>query len=128
MAIDNAVSVGDRLSSTTEVILTINDVNDNTPAFLSSIYRITIFENSNVPSTVGAFTARDIDSGANGAITYSNSGMPSNFDYSSTTGVLTLNTNFDRDTLSPNPFMFMVSKHFILKGTYVISVIFMFKE
>ena len=101
---------GTALSSTASVILTISDVNDNDPVFFSNTHAITIFENSDVPATVGVFSASDADSGAFGQITYSNSiTMPSQFTYDATTGVLTQSGTFDRENLPHNnPLTFQV--------------------
>ena len=108
---------GTALSSSAIIIFTISDVNDNNPIFFSSSYAITIFENSDVPATVGVFTANDADSGANGQITYSSSAsMPTQFTYDSTTGVLTQSGTFDRENLPhANPLTFQVCSFMYLQ-------------
>ena len=101
---------GTALLSTASVILTISDINDNNPVFFSNTHAVTIFENSDVPATIGVFTASDADSGVNGEITYSSSAnMPTQFTYDSITGVLTQSGTFDRENLPhTNPVTFTV--------------------
>ncbi|KAI6653368.1 hypothetical protein LOD99_3588 [Oopsacas minuta] len=103
-------ATGTPLSSTTSVIFTISDVNDNPPIFFSTTHTLTIFENAEFPSTIGVFTASDLDSDIHGPITYSNnSSMPTQFTYDSTTGVLEQTAIFDRENLShTNPVTFEV--------------------
>ncbi|XP_021371826.1 cadherin-23-like isoform X5 [Mizuhopecten yessoensis] len=67
------------LSSDTNVTITINDLNDNDPAFASTTYSATVTENTAVVTSITTMSATDADTGVNAVILYS-------FDTSSTAG------------------------------------------
>ncbi|XP_035377321.1 protocadherin gamma-A11-like isoform X15 [Electrophorus electricus] len=67
-----AVDGGDpQLSGTTQIIITILDVNDNAPVFTQEVYKATITENSPKGTIVTTVSASDADSGSNSKVTYS---------------------------------------------------------
>uniref|UniRef100_A0A2K5DS36 Protocadherin beta 16 n=1 Tax=Aotus nancymaae TaxID=37293 RepID=A0A2K5DS36_AOTNA len=57
-------------SGTTQVLIEVVDSNDNAPEFEEPIYKVQIPENSPLGSLVTTVSARDLDSGANGKISY----------------------------------------------------------
>ncbi|XP_015979672.2 protocadherin beta-16-like isoform X1 [Rousettus aegyptiacus] len=56
---------------TAQVLIEVVDVNDNVPEFEQQLYKVHIPENSLVGSLVVNVSARDLDSGVNGKISYS---------------------------------------------------------
>lgn len=70
----------------TEVIIYVDDVNDETPVFNDSMYRVNYNENVTVHSSITIVSAHDEDTGNNSTITYriSNSNHP--FQINRTTG------------------------------------------
>ena len=93
-----------RRSDTSVVIVTVNDINDNTPVFQRSQYSLVIREDVTVPSTHITLVATDADQSGtvNSAIRYQiesgNVGMV--FNLSETTGVLMLQSSLDFETIS----------------------------
>ncbi|KAL4230018.1 hypothetical protein ACF0H5_010405 [Mactra antiquata] len=59
------------LTGTATVTLSIDDINDNPPLFTQDSFSFEILENLNSGTTVGKFSATDIDIGANGIFTFS---------------------------------------------------------
>ncbi|XP_074068882.1 protocadherin beta-6-like [Macrotis lagotis] len=57
-------------SGTAQVRITVVDVNDNAPAFVQSKYLVQIPENSSIGALVVTVSARDLDAGINGQVTY----------------------------------------------------------
>ncbi|XP_053522446.1 LOW QUALITY PROTEIN: protocadherin beta-7-like [Artibeus jamaicensis] len=57
-------------SSTAVVRILVLDINDNAPAFVQSLYKAQVPEDSPVSSPVAAVSARDLDAGSNGEIVY----------------------------------------------------------
>ncbi|KAM3613138.1 uncharacterized protein V6R79_021196 [Siganus canaliculatus] len=47
------------------------DVNDNSPSFSKSLYKVQVVENANIGTTLLTLTAMDLDDGVNGQILYS---------------------------------------------------------
>ena len=86
------------LTGTTEVRVTIQDVNDNTPEFDEQSYTITLFENTSIGANVLTVTATDVDSTTNGQIQYSLEGT-NTFSISATTGDITLVQTLDHERL-----------------------------
>lgn len=88
----------------TAVVINIDDVNDNKPAFVSNPYRVSIPENIDIGSKVLRVFAEDMDSGRNGEVTYSLSsgdpGVMRNFDVNPNTGWITTKAALDRETIS----------------------------
>ncbi|XP_064168883.1 cadherin-11-like [Anguilla rostrata] len=58
------------LSGTTEVKITLTDVNDNPPKFPQSVYAMSVAEDKVVGEEVGRLKAKDPDLGENGLVTY----------------------------------------------------------
>ncbi|XP_035275884.1 cadherin-11 [Anguilla anguilla] len=58
------------LSGTTEVKITLTDVNDNPPKFPQSTYSMSVSEDKEVGEEVGRLRARDPDLGENGLVSY----------------------------------------------------------
>ncbi|KAM5298219.1 protocadherin beta-5-like [Ctenodactylus gundi] len=58
-------------SGTTTVRIEVVDINDNAPAFLQSLYEAQILENTPVNSVVVVVSARDLDAGTHGSVSYS---------------------------------------------------------
>ncbi|XP_043112461.1 protocadherin gamma-A11-like [Puntigrus tetrazona] len=58
-------------SGTVKITVTVIDVNDNTPAFSQSVYRVSLAENAAVGTVILAVSAADKDKGAYGEVTYS---------------------------------------------------------
>ena len=81
------------------VVITVNDINDNSPIFQRSSYTITVREDINVPADLLTLVATDADeaSNQNSAITYSiqtgNTG--SVFNLASNTGALSVISSLD---------------------------------
>ena len=84
------------LTGTTEVRVTIQDVNDNTPEFDERSYTVTLFESTSIGAIVLTVTATDIDSTTNGQIRYSLEGT-NTFSISATTGDITLVQTLDHE-------------------------------
>ncbi|XP_011795071.1 PREDICTED: protocadherin beta-7 [Colobus angolensis palliatus] len=57
-------------SGTALVRILVLDINDNAPDFLRSLYKVQVPENSPVGSMVVSLSARDLDTGSNGEISY----------------------------------------------------------
>ena len=89
----------DRLRNTTQVIVTVNDINDNPPVFMPSTINLTFPENQVLGSLNITISAIDNDQpgSPNSAITYSiSSGNDDNrFSIDSSTGLLSLVSSLD---------------------------------
>ncbi|XP_030621284.1 protocadherin alpha-2-like [Chanos chanos] len=84
------------------MLITINviDVNDNTPSFSSSLYKVRVPENAPLGTTVVRLNATDLDEGVNGELAFSllrrgNAVSSDMFVIDSFTGVITVNGNLD---------------------------------
>lgn len=62
---------GSRLSASIPLMISLSDINDNTPTFSQISYYKQIRENASINTQVADVTATDRDSGPNGQITYS---------------------------------------------------------
>ncbi|KAM7042535.1 uncharacterized protein M8220_007706 [Acridotheres tristis] len=58
------------LSSSTELVLEVSDVNDNAPVFEEAAYSAYVWENNAAGALVLRVQARDADAGANGRVSY----------------------------------------------------------
>ncbi|XP_014309297.1 protocadherin beta-15-like [Myotis lucifugus] len=58
-------------SGTALVLIEVLDINDNAPEFVQPLYRVQILENSPLGSLVVTVSARDLDTGINGEVSYS---------------------------------------------------------
>ena len=66
---------GGGLTDTVTLTLTLTDVNDHTPQFTVNTYTTTLNENVNIGYTVFTVAATDNDSGVNGQVTYTITGL-----------------------------------------------------
>ncbi|XP_077866254.1 uncharacterized protein LOC100329017 [Saccoglossus kowalevskii] len=69
-AIDSIPEFGDELHDTALVKITVNDVNDNAPAFEPTLYSIEVYETAAIDSTLMTLFATDNDLGTNQNIDY----------------------------------------------------------
>ncbi|XP_031427724.1 protocadherin gamma-C5-like isoform X13 [Clupea harengus] len=58
-------------SGTSQIVITVLDINDNNPVFDSALYKTTVRENSALGTSVLTVEATDLDDGPNGEIEYS---------------------------------------------------------
>ncbi|PNI22731.1 PCDHB15 isoform 2, partial [Pan troglodytes] len=58
-------------SGTVQILILVLDANDNAPEFAQALYEVQVPENSPVGSLVVKVSARDLDTGTNGEISYS---------------------------------------------------------
>ncbi|KAJ8302066.1 hypothetical protein KUTeg_021053 [Tegillarca granosa] len=87
---------------TVDVIITVNDINDNTPTFGQTLFNLQVTESAPVGQVLYQFTANDADKGSNALITYTITGgnFGSKFTFEALTGELKLNNALDRETLT----------------------------
>ncbi|KAL8207011.1 UNVERIFIED_CONTAM: Protocadherin Fat 4 [Gekko kuhli] len=90
------------LSSSTDVIVIVLDINDNNPTFAKKLYKIEIVENTLTGTDVIQVFAADGDEGSNGQVRYAIiSGNNNNeFRIDSVTGVITVAKPLDREKKS----------------------------
>ena len=88
-----------RLTSTTQLTIVVEDVNDNDPMFLQTNYNVTIPENTSIGTTIVELTAVDEDIGTNGVLYYTiiSGNIDSRFGVSST-GEIFVQGGLDRET------------------------------
>ncbi|XP_027709616.1 protocadherin beta-2-like [Vombatus ursinus] len=58
-------------SGTAQILVLVMDINDNAPVFSQSQYDVQIPENSSIDSLIAVVSAKDLDTGNNGEISYS---------------------------------------------------------
>ena len=63
------------LSSTAVVVITITDINDNSPLFSSDTFRFSVTEEQPPPVPLTTITAVDVDEGVSGTVSYSLTGV-----------------------------------------------------
>ena len=85
------------LFSLTDVVITLNDINDNAPVFINPPTEVDVLESASSGHEVTVLTASDADIGANAMIIYSVSGS-SLFGIDMSTGVITLDGALDYET------------------------------
>ncbi|XP_028600415.2 protocadherin Fat 4 [Podarcis muralis] len=87
------------LSSSTDVVVIVLDINDNNPVFAQPLYKVEIAENILTGTDVVQVVAADGDEGSNGQVRYSIiSGNTNNvFRIDSVTGVITVAKPLDRE-------------------------------
>ena len=92
------------LNSTTVVMVSIDDINDNVPEFSHRIYNVTLAENMNPGTPVITLNATDDDIGSNGNLTYridSTSQIAlDTFTIGTSSGLLTTKIKLDREVRS----------------------------
>ncbi|ESO89898.1 hypothetical protein LOTGIDRAFT_164593 [Lottia gigantea] len=81
------------------IIIRINDINDNSPMFTPSSFRVDVVESMGIGNTFYTVNARDLDTGTNGEIKYTFvSGNSSNkLSLDPDSGALTVSSNLDRE-------------------------------
>ncbi|XP_054424278.1 protocadherin beta-15-like [Pteronotus mesoamericanus] len=91
-------------SGTAQVHILVLDVNDNAPEFAQRLYQVQVPENSPVGSLVIKVSARDLDTGTNGEISYSLSyssqEISTTFEVNSLSGEVRLIKALDFETIS----------------------------
>ncbi|KAG3266114.1 protocadherin beta-15 [Ictidomys tridecemlineatus] len=91
-------------SGTTQIRVLVLDVNDNAPQFEQILYEVQVPENSPIGSLVVKVSARDLDAGANGQITYSlfysSQEIGKTFELNSLSGEIRLIKILDFETIS----------------------------
>ncbi|XP_072001805.1 protocadherin gamma-B4-like isoform X38 [Engystomops pustulosus] len=91
-------------TGTAIIKITVQDVNDNFPAFMKDTYQIRLPENSLIGSLVIQLNATDEDEGTNGLISYSFSHIPKNanqiFSIDSIKGDIRIKETLDYETSS----------------------------
>ncbi|XP_075785982.1 protocadherin Fat 4 [Pelodiscus sinensis] len=87
------------LSSSTDVIVVVLDINDNSPLFAQKLYKVEVGENTLTGTDLIQVFATDGDEGTNGQVRYSIIGGNSNneFRIDSVTGVVTVAKPLDRE-------------------------------
>ncbi|CAK6446154.1 unnamed protein product, partial [Pipistrellus nathusii] len=92
------------LSGTAQVHILVLDVNDNAPEFAQRLYQVQVPENSPVGSLVVKVSARDLDTGTNGeisyALSYSSREISKTFEVNSLSGEVRLIKKLDFETIS----------------------------
>ena len=88
-------------SATATVVVTVVDINDNSPAFSATSYQANVVESAGVGTSVLVVKATDKDSGINGRLTYSitNGNGNSAFTVDATTGVVSTRARLDRELI-----------------------------
>ncbi|KAI1280906.1 Cadherin-23 [Halotydeus destructor] len=92
-----------RPSSIANVIVTVIDINDNSPVFTQDMYSASVLESAEWPQTIITVSATDADSGAYGTLNYAVSGDGSHlFEINRKTGLVGIkkNVTLDRETKS----------------------------
>ncbi|KAM4621316.1 protocadherin beta-16-like [Polymixia lowei] len=91
-----------QLSGTVQIHVTVLDANDNAPVFTQAVYKATLVENSPKGTLLTTVSAKDIDHGSNGLVTYSISsstdGILDIFEIDETTGMIYLIGDIDYET------------------------------
>ncbi|XP_062870542.1 protocadherin alpha-8-like isoform X2 [Trichomycterus rosablanca] len=86
-------------SGTTDIIVTVLDANDNAPVFSKSVYKISVPENVSVGTTIVKVNATDLDTDANGKISYSvkesQNGISDKFSINPVTGEISVTGALD---------------------------------
>ena len=89
------------LQDTIYVVVRLLDVNDFVPQFTEEVYMISIIEDSVIGSSVAEISARDLDKGPNGTITYSIiQGGEGVFVIDPSTGEISTNSTLDHESVS----------------------------
>ncbi|XP_033149615.1 fat-like cadherin-related tumor suppressor homolog [Drosophila busckii] len=84
-----------------EIIVTVNDINDNTPVFTMNAYIVSIQEDAQLQTVVTKVHATDKDFGMNRKIKYTLFGANSDyFRISKSTGIIKLEKSLDRESIS----------------------------
>ncbi|XP_015781899.1 cadherin-23 [Tetranychus urticae] len=92
---------GEKFTSIANILVSVSDINDNSPVFLQDVYRASIIETAKWPQIVLTVSATDRDSGSFGEIGYSLSGDGSDmFEIGNRSGILRIRqgANLDRES------------------------------
>ncbi|XP_064636197.1 protocadherin Fat 1-like isoform X4 [Lineus longissimus] len=96
----HAVDGGGR-SCTTDMYISVTDINDNPPLFTMKKYSVAILEDAEVNTLLTRVAATDLDVGINRKVKYSLVGRYSDtFHIDETSGIVSVNTNLDRESRS----------------------------
>ncbi|KAL4684325.1 hypothetical protein H8959_022019 [Pygathrix nigripes] len=91
-------------SGTVQILILVLDVNDNAPEFAQALYEVQVPENSPIGSLVVKVSARDLDTGTNGeisySVSYSSQEINKPFELSSLSGEIRLIKKLDFETTS----------------------------
>ncbi|XP_025148322.2 protocadherin beta-15 [Bubalus bubalis] len=91
-------------SGTTQVRILVLDINDNAPEFAQAHYQVQVLENSPVGALVVKVSARDLDIGTNGEVSYSlfysSQEISPTFELNSLSGEVRLIKKLDFETVS----------------------------
>ncbi|XP_026214081.1 protocadherin alpha-2-like [Anabas testudineus] len=87
-------------SGTLQILVNVLDVNDNSPLFSKSLYKVQVAENTNIGTTLLTLTATDLDDGVNSQLVYlfSETGrlnLDDKFSLDENTGEITVKGNID---------------------------------
>ncbi|XP_062839712.1 protocadherin Fat 4 [Anolis carolinensis] len=87
------------LSSSTNVVVVVLDINDNNPVFAQKLYKIEIAENILTGTDVVQVSSTDGDEGSNGQVRYAiiSGNINNEFRIDSVTGVITVGKSLDRE-------------------------------
>ncbi|KAI5086742.1 protocadherin 1 alpha 3 precursor, partial [Silurus meridionalis] len=58
-------------SGSMQIIINVMDINDNSPVFTKSLYKVKVHENASIGTTILTVSAADADDGNNGEVSYS---------------------------------------------------------
>ncbi|XP_067899241.1 protocadherin-10-like [Heterodontus francisci] len=110
-------------SSTTQILISVEDANDNAPVFPQSLYRVSLLENVPKGTVVIKLNATDLDDGSNGEIVYSFSSHASVtvrelFHVDPRTGHITVKGSLDYEESK----VFKINVQAMDKGPYAIPV------
>ncbi|KAL4823008.1 hypothetical protein H8958_016601 [Nasalis larvatus] len=91
-------------SGTVQILILVLDANDNAPEFAQALYEVQVPENSPIGSLVVKVSARDLDTGTNGeisySVSYSSQEVNKPFELSSLSGEIRLIKKLDFETMS----------------------------
>ena len=95
---------------TAGLVITLLDINDNSPTFEESIYILSVLENVTLSSQIGVVTAVDPDSTENGTVSYSVApGAAVPFDFITDTNIIFTTGTLDREDTPLYSFMLRAS-------------------
>jgi hypothetical protein len=95
-ALDNGLPTG--LSSTIDIVVEVQDVNDNYPVFERISYQMGVLENATISSPIGRVQAEDQDTGLNAELRYSLENVANNaFSVDRSSGTIRVAKLLDRE-------------------------------
>ncbi|XP_036407043.1 protocadherin Fat 1-like isoform X2 [Megalops cyprinoides] len=88
-------------NAATKVVIDVIDMNNNAPEFLQASYKVSVDEHVPVGTAVLTISARDLDDGENGFVTYSiaSGNQPQPFIIDSFTGVISISEDLDYELM-----------------------------